>query len=118
MLEIEGRLPGLNDIIAAAKQHWSSYAKEKKALTHRVEMYCRSHQCEPVQMPCVIRFTWVEPDRRRDLDNITAGQKFCLDGMVAAGVLPDDGWKWVHGIEHRFAVDKNNPRVIVEVRDV
>lgn len=118
MLVIDGRFPGLNDIVLAAKKHWAAYAKEKKVLTRRVELLCRAQGCEPVEKPCIVCFTWIEPDQRRDLDNITAGQKFCLDGMVAAGVLPDDGWKWVHGIEHRFAVDRNNPRVIVEVRDV
>lgn len=117
MLEIAGRFPGLNDIVKAAKKHWAAYAKEKKALTRFVEILFRAHGCKPVGKPCIVRFTWVEPDRRRDLDNITAGQKFCFDGMVAAGVLPNDGWKWVHGIEHRFAVDKDNPRVIVEVMD-
>ena len=32
-LTIPGRLPGLNEIIAAAKSHYAKYSNEKKAYT-------------------------------------------------------------------------------------
>lgn len=41
----------------------------------------------------VIIITWYEPDERRDPDNIMAGQKFILDGLVAAGTIPNDSQK-------------------------
>lgn len=61
--------------------------------------------------------TWFEPDRRRDPDNIMAGQKFILDGLVAAKVIPNDNQKYIVSIIHRFRVDKQNPRVEVEIID-
>ncbi|NLY47586.1 MAG: RusA family crossover junction endodeoxyribonuclease, partial [Clostridiales bacterium] len=61
--------------------------------------------------------TWFEPDRRRDPDNIMAGQKFILDGLVAAGAIPNDSQKHIKGIVHRFKVDRKEPRVEVEIID-
>ncbi len=39
---------------------------------------------------------WLIPDRRRrDADNLAPTLKACGDALVAAGVLPDDGWQHV-----------------------
>jgi Holliday junction resolvase RusA-like endonuclease len=69
----------------------------------------------PAYERVVLVITWYEPDRRRDPDNIMAGQKFILDGLVAAGTIPNDSQKYVRGIVHRFKVDRKNPRVEVEI---
>jgi len=61
-------------------------------------------------------FEWKERDRRRDPDNIAAaGRKLILDGLVLAGVLPDDGWNHVLGWTDRFEVDRERPGVLVEL---
>jgi Holliday junction resolvase RusA-like endonuclease len=114
-LTVLGRLPGLNEIIAASKQHYQVYAKEKKVLTHKVESLARAARLRTISSRCAVRFLWFEANRRRDQDNICAGQKFILDGLVAAGVLPDDGWQWISGIEHRFSIDRDNPRVEIDI---
>jgi hypothetical protein len=55
----------------------------------------------------------VEADRRRDPSNIcSAAVKFIEDGLVAAGVLPNDGWDnvlgirvhWLHRVGHEPGV--------------
>jgi len=66
----------------------------------------------------VLIITWHEPDRRRDPDNIMGGQKFILDGLVMAGVIPDDSQKHIQGIVHRFGIDRKNPRIEVEIVEV
>jgi len=35
-----------------------------------------------------------------------------------AGVLDNDGWKQIGDIEHRFRIDKYNPRVGVELIEI
>ena len=61
----------------------------------------------------------VPQDKRTDPDNIAAGgRKVILDGLVEGGILPDDGWGDVEGFSDTFAVDKENPRVEVEIADV
>ena len=46
-----------------------------------------------------------------------AGQKFILDALVHAGVIPNDSQKYIVSIIHRFRVDKQNPRVEVKIID-
>ena len=72
----------------------------------------------PIKTPITIHFHWIEPNTRRDLDNIRFGAKYILDGLQEAGRLPDDGWDWVRGMSDTFSVDKDNPRVEVTIMEV
>jgi len=112
VFEIPGRLPGLNEIIDAAKSHYGEYAKMKETYTNMVGWLAKKL---PRYEKVALIITWYEPDQRRDLDNIMAGQKFILDGLVAAGTIPNDSQKYISGIFHRFGVDRENPRVEVEI---
>jgi Holliday junction resolvase RusA-like endonuclease len=112
---ILGAFPGLNNIVNAAKQHWSAYSKEKKERTTSVAIMARAAGIKPIKSRCVVRCLWYEKDRRRDPDNIRVGIKYILDGLVQAGALPDDSQKHIAGLEDRFYVDKERPRVEVEI---
>ncbi len=117
VFEISGRLPGLNEIIEAAKQgkgKYQPYALMKEEYTTMIAWIAKKM---PRFEKVVLIITWYEPDRRRDIDNIMAGQKFILDGLVQAGTIPNDSQKYISGIVHRFRVDKQNPRVEVEIID-
>ena len=117
--DIEGRLPGLNEMIDAAKQgkgKYQPYALMKEEYTTMIAWIAKKM---PRFEKVVLIITWYEPDSRRDIDNIAGGgTKFILDGLVAAGTIPNDSQKYVRGIAHRFKVDRKNPRVEVEIVDV
>ena len=113
--EIPGRLPGFNEIIEAAKRNPHEYARMKETCTAMVAWLAKKL---PAYEKVALIITWYEPDLRRDPDNIMAGQKFILDGLVAAGTIPNDSQKYVRGIVHRFKVDRKNPRVEVEIVDM
>ena len=116
--EIPGRLPVLNEIIDAAKHgmyKYQPYAKMKETYTNMVAWLAKKL---PTYERVALIITWYEPNRHRDPDNIMAGQKFILDGLVQAGTIPNDGQRHIKGIIHRFAVDRKNPRVEVEIVDI
>lgn len=70
----------------------------------------------PYGSPVKIKCTWFESNIRRDPDNIFAGVKFILDGLVKSGVLENDGQKWIKGIDHELGpVSKSRPGVLVEL---
>jgi Holliday junction resolvase RusA-like endonuclease len=117
-LIIPGRLPGLNDMIEAARKNKYESANMKKAYTELVAWCVKSARLPHLSSPVDLVFTWYEPNRKRDKDNIMAGQKFILDGLVTAGVLTNDGWKQIGDISHRFRIDKYNSRVEVELIEV
>ena len=112
VLKIPGRLPGLNEIIDAAKSHFGEYASMKETYTNMVGWLAKKL---PTYEKVALIITWYEPDQRRDPDNIMAGQKFILDGLVAAGTIPNDSQKYIKRIQHEFDVDKQNPRVEVVI---
>lgn len=107
-------MPGANEIIAASKSHYARYASMKRTHTDAVAWAARAARV-PAMQRATVHCRWIEPHRRRDPDNITGAVKFVLDGLVTAGVLPNDGWRHVAGIGHSFGVDRDNPRVEITV---
>lgn len=108
--------PGLNDYIAAERSHRQKAAKMKRDWQNAVMLCIRSQRLPKFDGPVYMYYTWVEKDRRRDKDNIAAfGRKVIQDALVKAGVLKNDGWANIEGFSDRFAVDKKNQRVEVEI---
>ena len=116
--EIPGKLPGMNEIIRAAKcgkKRYQPYAAMKHEYTDMITWLAK--KLPPYDAVNVV-ITWHEPDNRRDIDNIAAGgTKFIMDALVQAGVIMDDSQRYVKSISHRFAVDRQNPRVEVEIKE-
>ena len=116
-LVIPGELPGLNEIIAISKEHWAKYAEEKHNRTEEIAYLAKS-QIKGKYQKVDLAFTWFCKNKKRDKDNIIAGQKFVLDGLVAAGIIENDGWKQVGNIFHYFKIDRENPRVEILIEEV
>ncbi len=118
---IPGELPDLNTIIAESKRgrgKWQPYNEMKQEYTNIVAWIAKSEIKKQLKK-IDLEITWICPNRRKDKDNISGGgTKFILDGLVAAEVIENDGWKQIGDIYHKFKVDKHNPRVEVEIREV
>lgn len=114
---IQGRFPSLNDYIAAERRNRHIAAKMKRDETKRVADIAANSDMPTFQKPVHVYFTWVEPNKRRDLDNIAFAHKFILDGLVKAGVLNGDSQKYVTGFVDLFRVDKDNPHVSILITD-
>jgi len=111
---IPGRLPGLNEVIRVGRGNRFGGAKQKQVAEAMICPYLPKPI--PLDYPVVVGFTWFEPDKRRDPDNIAAaGAKFILDAMVAAKVLRGDSQRFIAGITHRVTTDRANPRVEVTI---
>ena len=118
-MEIPGRLPGLNEYVEAERRNRFKAAKMKRDAQDWV-ILCIKKTMRGVHItrPVYIRYYYVEPNRRRDMDNIDGyGKKVINDALVEAGVLRDDGWDEIRGIVPYFSVDKDNPRIIVEIEE-
>lgn len=115
-ITIEGRFPSLNDFIGAMQKHRLAGAKMKAEETERARLHFIG--CKKYKNPLYIQFTWYESSTRRDPDNVVFAKKFVLDGMVRAGVVPDDSQKWIVGFEDIVETDAINPRVVVEIAEV
>ena len=114
---IPGELPDLNQIIAESKNHWGSYSSLKKANTQLVA-FCTKQATKRRYKKIDLDITWYCKNKRKDKDNIMAGTKFILDGLVLAGIITNDGWANIGEIRHKFDVDKQDPRVEVKITEV
>ena len=115
-----GEFCTLNEYSSAERTHYRYGASIKKAETARAAHELRIQQWEgetPVPKS-IFKFTWYRKNRRTDPDNFVFSRKFFLDAMQEVGILENDGWKQIAGFEDRWEVDKENPRVVIELLEV
>jgi Holliday junction resolvase RusA-like endonuclease len=108
----------MNEIIAAAKSgrgKGNAYARQKATWTTAVAAAARSARVRPVASPVIVSCVWHEPSARRDPDNVMAGVKFVMDGMVSAGVIDGDGCADVVSVRHEVIAPSPTPGVVVTV---
>lgn len=117
-LTIPGMLPGLNAYMDAERTNKYKAASMKKQAENVIGFMIKT-QLQGVEFtrPVVIRYSWIEPNRRRDKDNIAFAKKFIQDSLVKMGVLKNDGWKEIEYFTDAFAVDAKNPRVEVTIEE-
>lgn len=84
---------------------------------NKVEWFIRSQlRGVRIKKPVIMVYTWYEPNRKRDLDNISSyGRKVIQDALVHCGVIHNDGWKEILGFADRFYVDRKEPRIEVVI---
>lgn len=114
---LPGRLDGLNAVVDANRTNRYAGAKHKKEITEALAWQIRAENIPPLlDVSHHFKFTWYEPNRRRDPDNVASAVKFVFDALQVAGVIPDDGWNDVASIAHEFVV-ADEVGVMVEVTE-
>jgi Holliday junction resolvase RusA-like endonuclease len=110
---IPGKLTDLNTYVNKERANRFMGANIKKDNTEVCTLYAK--RLKPIDKQVQINFTWHCENQKMDPDNICFAKKYILDGLVKAGVLQNDGWKQIKGFTDCFEVDKNNPRIEVEL---
>lgn len=115
---IKGRLPGLNEYIAAERTNRHAAAKMKREAQALVMLQVRRQIRRPLAEPVYMCYLWVEPNRKRDKSNICGfGRKVIEDALVKCGALKNDGWADIAGFADDFAVDKGYPRIEIDIQE-
>lgn len=114
------RLDNLNDYINAERTNRYAAAQMKAENEKIVAVFIlKSLKGVKIRRPVKMRYKWFEPDRRRDLDNISSfGRKVIQDALVKCGVLENDGWKNIAGFSDEFYIDNKMPRIKVEIEEI
>ena len=116
--EIDKRLMGLNEYTKLNRENRYK-ANEEKQREKSYIIWCIKEQLGSLSInkPVIGHFTWIEENKRRDLDNICFAKKFILDALVDAKVLKDDNRKIVTNFTDSFEyADKS--KVIVELEEL
>ena len=122
VFKVDGRLPGLNEIINEARRNRYSSASMKKKYQKPLELLFKKQACgQRIKRHATVKGYFYEPYNRkyrRDDDNVTVGMKFIMDAFTQAGIIPDDNPNYVHTISERIK-DCEKPRIeIVITEDV
>lgn len=114
-LLIEGELTALNEFINAERRNRYIAAKIKKDETGYCQDVAEKSELklQEADFPCALIITWYVKNKRKDADNIAFAKKFILDGLVEAGVLPNDNRKYVQGFTDIVKEDKERQRIEV-----
>lgn len=113
---IYGRLDGLNDYTRACRANFFEGNNMKKANQKAVRNAILTAKLSKVyKYPIALKITWYEPNKRRDIDNIVFAIKFIQDALVQMGIIENDSQKFLNRILHEVQVDKDNPRIEVEI---
>lgn len=125
VFEISGRLIGQNDWFEILKKdryyrdYRKSYsAKVKSDIEEDIGWFIKASKIKPVTSKVFVRFTWIEPNMKRDFDNISFAKKFIFDALVKMNIIANDGWKNIDGFSDKFRLNRTNPRIIVELEEV
>lgn len=117
---ISERLEGLNNYINLCKKRRGNYnpaQQYKKDIQKDIVAYIKERKVRRIKKPCFVSFTWYERNRRRDKDNVAFAKKFILDAMKEAGVLPDDGNRYLEGFADYFVYGEGQ-KVVVKIEEV
>lgn len=106
------RLPGLNEVNAANRANPYAGAKLKKNVDAAVCTVIKAARIRPVEHPCIVHMTFMEPGRR-DADNVESAKKFILDALVKSGIIQNDSPKYVLGSPSFTRYVRGDPQVTV-----
>ena len=116
---IHGKLPSLNEVIDANRANPRAGAKLKRKVQSDIGWAIHHFNLRPMEGPVSVSIEWHEPNRRRDVDNITSAVKFILDALVSCGVLDGDSQRYVPQppVNH-VSIDTFHPRIVVTLEEV
>lgn len=115
-LVIPGRLMGLNEYIRLCRSNKFSAAAQKTHIENMIILHIRNQfKNKKISGKVHLNFGWYEKNKKRDLDNIAFAHKFILDALVKSRTIENDGWANIAGFTDSFYIDKENPRVEVEI---
>lgn len=97
---IEGDLVDLNTYINKERTNKYAAAKLKKDETEKCMIHAMQQLPKMDERQFDVEVVWYR-NNRKDSDNIFFGEKFIQDGVVKAGKLKDDGYRYIRNISHK-----------------
>ena len=101
-----------------ARVHWAVRhlaTKNARAMAAMMGRLSRARFTERVRIQAVFYY---KTKRRRDGPNLTGLCKAYLDGLVDAGVIPDDSTEWVEWMDPRVEIHVLNPRLELHITPI
>lgn len=116
--EIKERLPSFNEYTRVSRSNKYAGATMKKNIELEIWGYILNQlKSVKITRPVFITFTWIEENKKRDLDNICFAKKFILDALQKANIIENDNSRHVKGFTDKFEYAEES-KVIVELEEI
>lgn len=117
-LVYKGRLPAMNEIIGANRRNFYIGNKLKqKTQRDIISQLLLQKRGTEFQEKVNMRIWFYEPNQRRDEDNVKSGLKFLLDALQELKILKNDSRRYLHIVSDEVFVDRENPRIEIELEE-
>lgn len=120
-VEIPFRLPSLNDYINICRRNKFEASNFKKGVEGDIIWAIRKSKVPKIELPVKIKITWIEKNKKRDLDNIVSAKKYIFDALVKEKIIKNDSQKYVvELLPDEIIIDRNvkDGKVIVEIEKI
>lgn len=91
--------------------HWRGKAKHVKAMRSLAMAETMATGARPMKLATVSYAIYYPANRNYDLMNTAHSMKPAVDGVVDAGLIPDDNWKILAVGSIVGELDRDNPRI-------
>ena len=99
-----------------SNQRLGIYAKAGRVKAWRYAAYVAARRSRTFDCPVHITATFHKTRAGRwDVGNLYPTAKACVDGLVDAGVIPDDSNEWVTGPDMRAGEKREQACVVIEI---
>lgn len=115
---IHKRLPSLNDYIHKINRNRYVGNKFKQDVQESICWEIKTQLKDlKIEKSIILYITWIEENKRRDVDNIYSAVKYIQDALVKMQIIKNDGKKYVVDVKHQIKyADKS--KVIVELEEI
>ena len=114
---IDGKLIGYNEYGNQQRTNYYKANKTKRSIQDDLRRQILAQVKLPIRTiktQVNVHCHWIEPNKKRDKDNISSAIKFILDTLVHMRLLKNDGWQQIGDIKHTFVHNtQSNGGVIV-----
>lgn len=116
--KIHRRLPSLNDYIHKINRNRYAGNKFKQDIQNDIcwEIKAQLYGLR-IKKPVVLNITWIEENKRRDVDNVYSAVKYIQDALVQMKVIKNDNSKYVVDVKHKIEYASES-KVIVELEEL
>lgn len=99
--------------------HWAVRNEAEDASRLEAKIAAVKLKVKPPIELCEVEEVFTIPTRRRmDIDGIVGAAKPWLDGIVDAGIIPDDDWKHVRKLYGSIVYEKGVTKSEIIIREV
>ena len=97
--------------------HWAVRARLTREIRSAATVCAKASKVAPLGRSAITTVWFVPDKRRRDAGSLSLTTKAAIDGLVDAGVWPDDNSDWITQESYRIELDKTNPRIEIHIEE-